>query len=108
MTLDVSETGFIRCPKAKKTKDEKAMSDQRGLVLKAVTEKFAKAVGNRNTSALRYFLEYTEIVTTSRQIGGNVDWFGRGSRGVGVISVIPWLARHDRLVKNTTADAQTS
>ena len=49
-----------------------------GLILKDVMEEFAEGVGNRDTSTLGYFSEYAEIVTISRQVGGNVCWLGKG------------------------------
>ena len=56
------------------------MSGQQALVLKDIMEELVEGVGNRDTSALRYFSEYAEIVTTSQEVGGNVHLLGRGGR----------------------------
>ena len=54
-------------PKAKETLNKEAIPGQGGLVLEDhVTEKFAKSIGNRDTSTVGYFTEYPKIIMTSQ------------------------------------------
>ena len=70
--MEVNETSgesgaFIGHPKAKVTINKEVIPGQVGLVVEEnVKEKFAKSIGDRDTSTLWYFTEYPKIIMTSQ------------------------------------------